>query len=51
MSENGKKKKKNEENKPEDVPIGTGLAANARDILLKRRKREREMRQRFNINK
>lgn len=46
-SKNVKDRKKNA---PENVPLGTGLAASARKILIEKRKKDREMAKRFNIN-
>lgn len=45
MSEDKKK-----QNKPEDVPLGTGMASKAAKILEERKKRQREMRKRFGIS-
>jgi len=46
MSEDKTKKK---ENKPEDVPLGTGMADDAKKILLDRKKRQEKMNKRFGI--
>ena len=42
-------KKKRNQVKPEDVPLGTGLAGKAKSLLEKRKEREREMNKRFGI--
>ena len=39
-----------EKRKPEDVPLGTGMASKAAKLLAERKERERKMRKRFGIS-